>query len=472
MPLLPQEFIEHMRAIHPEPTHFQKFLDICQVPLRRSIRVNTDKITIAEFLNIAKLKDWQLTPIPWCDNGFWINDNNAAQSLGNSIEHLGGLFYIQEASSMLPPIALLAETELNDLNTLLDMASAPGSKTTQLVNLVPKSTAIIANELSASRLKTLHANLQRMGAYNVALTNFDASVFGLYAPESFDAILLDAPCGGEGAIRKDEHALANWSEQHIDEISALQRQLIESAFSALKVGASMVYSTCTLNERENQQVCRFLRDKYPQQVEFTPLNNLFDGAEQAITAEGFLHVWPETYDSEGFFVAKIKKLGSIPELQGKKAKIKPTAFKPMSATSKKQFSQAFSQQFSIDVDQFGLLTQRDAEIWLHPLCMDQLYGKVKYQRIGIKLAEELKKGYKFEHDCYQLLKPENCFSLSLEQAQHYLQGKDITIEQKLSPGEMGVCYQNMVLGLVKPVQKKLKNKLPRVLIKDHLNFNN
>ena len=117
----------------------------------------------------------------------------------------------------------------------------------------------MANEFSASRIKSLHANVQRLGVRNVALTHFNAAVFGHYTPESFDAILLDAPCGGEGTIRKDAAALDDWSFEHIASIAALQKELLVAAFRALKVGGTLVYSTCTLNHAESQRVCHALK---------------------------------------------------------------------------------------------------------------------------------------------------------------------------------------------------------------------
>ena len=105
----------------------------------------------------------------------------------------------------------------------------------QIAALCCNDNFIVANELSSSRLKVLSANLQRCGIKNVALSHYDASVFGTWLPEMFDAVLLDAPCSGEGAIRKDEKAMVNWSVTSIDEIAEVQKSLIESAFS-LKTG--------------------------------------------------------------------------------------------------------------------------------------------------------------------------------------------------------------------------------------------
>ncbi|CCK02975.1 Ribosomal RNA small subunit methyltransferase F [Cronobacter sakazakii 701] len=139
---------------------------------------------------------------------------------------------------------------------VMDVAAAPGSKTTQIAALMQNQGFILANEYSASRVKVLHANISRCGIHNVGLTHFDGRVFGAALPEQFNAILLDAPCSGEGVVRKDPDALRNWSPQSNQEIAATQRELIESAFHALAPGGTLVYSTCTLNREENQETER------------------------------------------------------------------------------------------------------------------------------------------------------------------------------------------------------------------------
>ena len=143
--------------------------------------------------------------------------------LGNSAEHLAGLFYIQEASSMMPVSALLHHFQDTENATLLDAAAAPGSKTTQLAAAINNQGLIIANEYSSSRIKMLHSNIQRCGIKNVALTHFDAAVFGQWLPNTFDAILLDAPCSGEGTVRKDKQAMKNWDQTAIESISTYKR---------------------------------------------------------------------------------------------------------------------------------------------------------------------------------------------------------------------------------------------------------
>lgn len=464
---IPDDFIHHIRQILPDGLDMDSFLACCRTPLRRSIRVNTLKISVSDFLERIRDKDWQLTPIPWCQEGFWIDyDETRTESLGNTPEHLAGLFYIQEASSMLPVSALL--TDNDQIGCVLDMAAAPGSKTTQIAAAMQHEGALVANELSASRIKVLHANLQRCGVSNTALTHFDGKVFGSWTPEAFDSILLDAPCSGEGAIRKDEDAMANWSLAHIEEIAAIQRDLIVSAFQALKPGGVMVYSTCTLNRTENQGVCHYLKETFGEAVAFEPLSELFEGAEKTCTEEGFLHVFPQVYDSEGFFVARIRKLAPVETEQPQKRKAK-FPFSPASHKESEQILNQLNQDLSLRVPADRELWLRDQEIWLFPARLRPLLDNIRFQRIGIKLAEQHKKGYRWQHEAIMTLatgKEPQCIALTEAQANEWIMGRDIRPEAMTGKGEVIVTYQDFPFGLGKWVSNRIKNGMPRELVRD------
>ena len=464
---IPEAFIEQIRQIMPDNLSMDEFIACCKTPLRRSIRVNTLKISVEDFLARVADKDWTLTPVPWCDTGFWIErEDEESVSLGNTAEHMAGLFYIQEASSMLPVTALLKNND--SLDCVLDMASAPGSKTTQIACAMENRGALVANELAASRIKVLHANLQRCGVFNVALTHFDGCVFGGWAPESFDSILLDAPCSGEGAIRKDEDAMANWSLKSVEEIAAVQRDLIISAFQALKPGGTMVYSTCTLNLSENQEVCHFLKETFGDAVEFEPLEKLFDGAEQATTEEGFLHVFPQIFDSEGFFVARIRKHASVESPKVKK-RLGKFPFIPASTKDQQAIAGGIKADLDITLPDDSEIWLRDKEVWLFPAKLRPLLSEIRFQRIGIKLAEQHKKGYRWQHEAIMCLASgtENvAVALTAEHAKEWFMGRDIRPENLSGKGEIIATYRNYPIGIGKWVGNRIKNGLPRELVRD------
>lgn len=470
--LLPQAYIDKMASILPKHLSLQEFVDSCHRPLRRAIRVNTLKISVEAFLLRAQEHDWQLTAIPWCAEGFWIELDVQQAPLGNSFEHLSGLIYIQEASSMMPVAALFHLFDTSSDAILLDTAAAPGSKTTQIAAKMANKGLIIANEFSASRLKMLHANIQRCGIKNVALTHFDGKIFGNWLPNTFDAILLDAPCSGEGTIRKDKLAMKNWNQQAIDEISSVQTGLIESAFHALKEDGVLIYSTCTLSLEENQQVCFSLQQKFPGAVEFIPLNDLFDNASDTATEEGFLHIWPQVYDTEGFFVAAIRKTEKTDPERANKRIAKMPFIRP-TRQKEAELYDYFKEQFGInDID--GMLFLRDKEYWLFPENIKPLINKVRFSRLGIKIAEEFgnykKSGFKTQHEfvtAFEKQATKNIVELDTAQAKEYYQGKDIRdIETNGASGEVLVSYRGQIISLGKALNNRLKNNLPRELIRD------
>ncbi|SEQ68033.1 16S rRNA (cytosine1407-C5)-methyltransferase [Rosenbergiella nectarea] len=466
----PAQFLELMRQALPNDDDFAAFLAISQRPLRRAIRVNTLKISVTDFLALTTDYPWQLTPVPWCEEGYWVQLNDEQIPLGSYAEHLSGLFYIQEPSSMLPVQALFAaeETPL----CLMDMASAPGSKTTQIAAKMANQGLIVANEYAASRVKVLHANISRCGVVNTALTHFDARVFGAALPEQFDAILLDAPCSGEGVIRKDPQAFTHWSLESTEEIAQTQRELLVSAFHALKPGGRLIYSTCTLNTIENQQVIASLSTAFPDAIEVESLASLFPGAEHVVTPEGYLHVFPQRFDSEGFFVASLRKTRGVDPLPHPGFKVGKLPFQPVLAkTQQTVIEQAAS--IGIQWESSLSLWQRDKELWLFPKPVESLMGKVKFSRLGFRLAEIHNKGYRWHHEAITALATPMATTVELtaEQAAEWYRGRDIYPDTPLPKGECLVSYQQQVLGLVKIINQRIKNSLPRELVRNGPLFN-
>lgn len=465
----PEAFLDLMQQTLPDEASLQAFLAISQQPLRRSLRVNTLKISVADFLRQTADYGWQLTPIPWCAEGFWITrrTEDDALPLGSVAEHLSGLFYIQEASSMLPVTALFNAQPQPE--RVLDVAAAPGSKTTQMAALMNNEGMILANEYAASRVKVLHANISRCGISNTAITHFDGRVFGAALPETFDAILLDAPCSGEGVIRKDPDALRNWTLESTQEIAATQRDLIDSAFHALKPGGTLIYSTCTLNMLENQQVVMWLCQRYPDALEIEPLADLFPGAEQAVTPEGFLHVFPQLFDSEGFFVARLRKTAGVAPLPTPGYKVGKFPFSPLSRKDAQTVIHAAAKSGLHWWQDNLTLWQRDKEIWLFPAAVEPLIGQVRFSRIGLKLAETFNKGYRWQHEAViALARPDsaNSVELSESEAEEWYRGRDIWPQAPLPRDEVLVTWQQQPIGLAKKVGARIKNSYPRELVRD------
>ena len=291
-------------------TDWEAFSQCSLTFLRRSIRVNTLKLTINKLKKRLE-KNWTLQQIPWCREGFWIeHTKKERRDIGNLIEHSLGYFYIQEAASMIPPIVL--EPKPNDV--VLDIAASPGSKTTQLAQYMQNKGILIANDYTYERMKPLSINLQRCGVTNAIITLMEGQWFRKSGIE-FDKVLVDAPCSGTGTIRKSLKTIGIWNPDMIRRLSITQKQLIETGFNLLKENGTLVYSTCSLEPEENEGVVDFLLGKYDN-VKLDDINlNLkrspaileFEDKKYNDEIKKCLRIWPQDNDTEGFFVAKIRK---------------------------------------------------------------------------------------------------------------------------------------------------------------------
>lgn len=260
-------------------------------PLRKAIRVNPIRTGADGFKD--ELSAMGATPIPWCPGGFWVKEG----VWGATIPHQLGYYYIQEATSMVPAEALGA----NAGDTILDMAAAPGSKTTQLA---PRCSTIVANEPDPNRRKALFSNLNRCGVMNAIITGYDGTRF---PGGGFDKVLLDAPCSNIGAARKNKDILKEWSLNRSRKIATLQKRLLKSAFDLLRPGGALVYSTCTTTLEENEEVVlELLAERADSRLETVDLpiashQGVLPGTEKC------LRIWPWDNDTEAFFVARIAK---------------------------------------------------------------------------------------------------------------------------------------------------------------------
>jgi len=304
------EFKEKFIERYSKLTNFEEFKKYSLSFLRRSIRVNTIKISIDKLKKRLE-KNWNLEQIPWCKEGFYIEHiKKERRDIGNLIEHSLGYFYTQEAASMIPPIVL----EPEESDTVLDIAASPGSKTTQIAALMNNKGILVANDINSARMKPLSLNVQRCGITNCIVTLMYGQRFRNF---EFDRILLDAPCSGTGTIRKSLKTLRIWNPLMVQRLSHTQKNLIDTAFSSLKPGGTLVYSTCSNEPEENEAVIDFLLNKYEnaklEDIRIDGLNRSkpileFENNNYNEEIRKCLRIWPQDNDTEGFFVAKIKKL--------------------------------------------------------------------------------------------------------------------------------------------------------------------
>lgn len=299
-----KKFIERYSAL----TDWEAFRKANLSFLRRSIRINTLVTTVAKTKKSIEEKGWQLTPIPWCKEGFWIS-HPERRDVGNLLEYYIGEIYVQEAASMIPPLVLQPKPE----QMILDLCAAPGSKTTQMAAMMKGTGLLIANDYKGMRLQSLGINIQRSCVTNTVVTLMDGSWFKEF---QFDKILVDAPCSGTGTIRKSLKTIRIWNPHMITKLAKQQFILLRNAFDNLKPGSELVYSTCSVEPEENEGVVsQLLYDcsdaeivpvKLPGLIVGKPVTD-FAGTTYHPGVKHSLRIWPQDNDTEGFFVAKIKK---------------------------------------------------------------------------------------------------------------------------------------------------------------------
>ncbi len=225
--------------------------------------------------------------------------------LGSSLAAFFGLIYIQDRSSMLPPLALLQHEHTDkEPIAVLDMCASPGSKTGFLAQLVGKHGFVLGNEPSSARLATLRANMQQLGFLNVATCNHSGETLPLI-PNTWKYIQLDPPCSGWGTVAKNPQVLDLWKGKKIDPLIDIQRKLLQKAHELLCPGGHVVYSTCTTNIDENEHQVAYATDELG--FELVSLDP-FDGFtwEQSSKA-GTLRVDGRLSAAQGFYIAKLRK---------------------------------------------------------------------------------------------------------------------------------------------------------------------
>jgi NOL1/NOP2/sun family putative RNA methylase len=294
------------------------FFEISYTQTPDSIRCNTLKITPKELKVRLEGYGWSIKqPFEIFPEVMIIESGPKPGDLGNSKEHLLGYYYVQEISSMLPIFVL--KPKQNEI--ILDLCASPGSKTTQAAAMMNNTGNIIANEISMGRIAILNANLERCGVMNTIVTRKEGTALcNTLMKKSrvrFDKILVDAPCSGEGTLRKSPKTFLMWNEKMIKKIASTQRRLAETAIRLLKDGGEMVYSTCTLAPEENEEIVNNLINKFDIEVEQINLPLKYregicswQGKEYSKEVSKCLRLYPQDNNTDGFFVAKIRKLSN------------------------------------------------------------------------------------------------------------------------------------------------------------------
>lgn len=431
MPLLPAEFVATLKPLFgDEWAQFETALN--EAPIT-SIRWN-DKTDLPVDGD----------RVPWCPQGRYLSER---PNFTRDPWFHAGAYYVQEASSMFLQYVVNQFVASNAM--ALDMCAAPGGKSTLLSQHVSHGGLLVANEFVRQRAHILSENLQKWGNPNVIVTNNAPSDFATFAG-TFDAVLVDAPCSGEGMFRKDDTAVAEWSPANVHHCVERQRDILQAAWHCLKTNGILIYSTCTYNPFENEENVRWLCNRFGAELLRLPIDPAWQITE---TAEGY-HFYPHKTRGEGLFISVLRKLDAEPS-----AKIH----------TKTQYRKLADSQFVNYLNDSDLyahvehLGKHYAFAWSHTdllqICLKQLH----VLHFGVALAEQ--KGRDFLPQpslaLSKVLNAEafNRVEVDLETALRYLRCEAIFLPDA-PKGFLLVTYRQVPLGWVKNIGNRCNNLYP------------
>lgn len=428
MKKLPQRFLDDMKELLMD--EYDDFIKSYDEPKTTGLRINTLKINKEELLN---LNLYNLTPIPWADEGFYYDEE--VDRPGKSPLHESGAYYLQEPSAM----SVVPHLDIKEGDKVLDMCAAPGGKSTYILSKLNDTGLLVSNEINSTRIRALGENLERFGARNCIITNTDSNNLRKVFTGYFDKVVIDAPCSGQGMFRKDEVAIEDWSYAKVLECQSIQKDIIRDGYDMLKNGGVLVYSTCTFAKEENEDV----------------INEFISEYENAKLIE-MQRIWPHKVSGEGHFVAKIQKLENE-DCNVKYIKIKNNdkEVKDYREFEKKFLNISMESRFDIRGENLYLLPEE------HPDTK-----KLKVLRYGLHLGMLKKNRFEPSHALSHYLKMEDVknvenFSIQDNKILDYLRGN--TIETGKSRGWVLVCVEGIGLGWGKESNGILKNHYPKGL---------
>ena len=281
----------------------QEELSLLARPLPRAIRVNTLRITEEELEARLGERGFTLEKIPWIRHGYLVK--TCPHPLGATPEYLLGYYFIQDPSSMYACEVLGPKRG----ELVLDMAAAPGGKTTYLSQLMENQGTVVAVDISRRRMKSLRSNVSRLGGENVLAIRTNAlSVenFGL----SFDRVILDAPCTGTGTVHRNREA-AQKDRGDVEKCMVLQEAMLDAGLRVLRKGGVLVYCTCSFLPEENEIIVEKALKRHALEIEETeegqPGLSSWNGRKLIPQLKKTRRFYPHTQGTQGFFIAKLRR---------------------------------------------------------------------------------------------------------------------------------------------------------------------
>lgn len=440
---LPKEFIEKMHKLLGDEA--EDFFSSLEKPSQKGITLNTSRMSKDIFE-----KEFQepISPIEKVSNGYYVGSFKFGENIFN---HLG-VIYSQEPSAMYP-VELL---DVKEGDIVLDLCASPGGKSIQILEKLNNTGLLISNEIVFSRAKILEENISKMGFQNEIITCNSPKDFE-NTNLVFDKILVDAPCGGEGMIRKNNFDISFYNPDSIETNRIRQLSILTSIKDLLKVGGTLVYSTCTYDTRENEEVIAKFLSQNPE-FEIMEKSEFDDVMEKGIKIENLktelcFRRYPHKHKGEGQFMVALKKVqGDISDA----TKFKSTICNNFSTINSKELGIIKSTlKDVIDLTNFEYLKRNDF-VYVIPKEKANLKG-LNVLTFGCLLGQIQKDFLKISHEFYHTFGNffKNKINLNIADAKKYLHGEELEID--LKNGVYAITHLGIALGGGKIVNGRLKN---------------
>ena len=448
MKQLPIEFQQRMKRLLGD--EYNDFLMSYEEKPVRAFRVNTDKISLEDF---SKLNIFSSEKIPYVENGFYFDYDG----IGNHPYHHAGMFYIQEPAAMVP----VESIDINPDWNVLDLCAAPGGKSSQIKNKLGKNGVLVSNEIVPSRCKILTGNMERMGFKNVVTTCMHPQKLVKEFPDSFNMIMVDAPCSGEGMFRKEEIAIDEWTPENVLMCAERQAEILDCAVKMLKAGGYIVYSTCTFSLEENEMTVDAFLQRHPD-FELIPVTdkvreNTADGISfDGCSCENIHYTrrcYPHKNKGEGQFVAVLHNTSEennySSKMDNKKEKIDKTVIDFLNDTL-------------INYEKDNVLMYNGNPVYFTP---DFPIRKGNAFFCGVTIGEVRKNYIQPHHQFFMAMGTDFKKKIELtadsEEVKKYLHGEEFNAE--CPNGWAAVLVDGCTVGGVKVSNGKAKNHYPKGL---------
>lgn len=504
--MVSQAFRDMIAEVLPSQSEQASFFDAFQQPLKKSLSIIRHRAPDFEQKNPKFI----LSDTPFSkefSDTMYVDRDDTSIALGKTRQHLTGQFYIQEVAAALPTNILKSLFDQEQLPDhpikVLDLCAAPGGKTAQLADYLLKHKIpgiVRGNDVDAKRLSTWATNIQRCGLYNTVASKLDGSQIGNLYPEFFDAILVDAPCSGEGTGFKSDAAYKRRTQESINKIVGLQEHIVTSAIKACKVWGLVIYSTCTLNPFENEIQIKKLLEKYGDALEILPIDvtNKEPGIQLTgqdsdwLPVEKMLRCRPHIHHTGGFFVCAMRKkhstlkplqehitnkkvatIYSSQKSKWTKTRVITTPYSYNKQTEnlvKKNLKESFG--IELDLNKYGIIEGKHKLNLTDASVRELVTWSVWFQECGIPILKPTGKTFSLEHEIALTLghlATKNTIELTEDELQRYCLGEDIDMNNKeihnQDKDSLAVCngyyilmYEWLWVGIGKVIDNVIKNK--------------